>query len=144
MTSIRDGAAVDGQCEEAIWPYNPVTPTPRPPVIPEVFRAATGQVTNGHDVRPAREGLRAGRAVVVGLQVTRSFQLGLNLPIDLQAPEEPVLFNHAVLAVGFDEDTELLLVKNSWGTKWSDAGYAPVTYRYMRRYALRYLELSNS
>ena len=29
--------------------------------------------------------------------------------------------NHAVLAVGYDQDT--IKVKNSWGTKWGDKGY---------------------
>jgi C1A family cysteine protease len=87
--------------------------------------------------------VREGHAVVLGLQVTESFQLARNLPIDFVNESDPVLFNHAVLAVGVDDDRELAVVKNSWGIGWGDAGYAPVTYRYLRHYGRLALELEN-
>jgi C1A family cysteine protease len=43
----------------------------------------------------------------------------------------------AIVAVGYDDDLEIggskgaLLVRNSWGTDWGDAGYAWMTYRYV-------------
>jgi C1A family cysteine protease len=38
--------------------------------------------------------------------------------------------NHAVLAVGYDDKTELLKFQNSWGERWGQGGYGYLPYRY--------------
>ncbi|OHD66885.1 MAG: hypothetical protein A2176_12550 [Spirochaetes bacterium RBG_13_51_14] len=36
--------------------------------------------------------------------------------------------NHAITIVGWDDNKEAYLVKNSWGTQWGDKGYAWIKY----------------
>ncbi len=36
--------------------------------------------------------------------------------------------NHAVLLIGWDDDNQAWLMRNSWGTNWGDGGYAWVKY----------------
>jgi len=37
---------------------------------------------------------------------------------------------HSVVATGFDDATETIEFKNSWGTSWKNLGYGRMTYRY--------------
>ena len=46
-------------------------------------------------------------------------------------PGETLLGGHAVMAVGYDEEKELLLVRNSWGKEWGDKGYFRMPYDYI-------------
>jgi C1A family cysteine protease len=59
-------------------------------------------------------------------------------------PGEPAQWGHAVVAVGYDDtikirntqhpkisSTGALLIRNSWGAAWGDAGYGWIPYDYM-------------
>ena len=43
-------------------------------------------------------------------------------------PGEQPLGGHAVLAVGYDDAKQVLIVRNSWGTAWGDGGYFYMPY----------------
>lgn len=58
-------------------------------------------------------------------QVAKAGQL--NLP----KPSEKQVGGHAVLAVGYDEQTERMLVRNSWGADWGIEGYFTMPYDYI-------------
>jgi len=45
--------------------------------------------------------------------------------------KERSLGGHAVIVMGYDDDTECFIVKNSWGTKWGDKGYFYMPYDYL-------------
>jgi C1A family cysteine protease len=62
------------------------------------------------------------------------------------APPQPNLANHAVIAIGYDDDVEIggdvkgaartrgaLRIKNSWSTQWGDGGYGWLPYEYVLR-----------
>ncbi|MGA7215858.1 MAG: C1 family peptidase, partial [Terrimicrobiaceae bacterium] len=51
----------------------------------------------------------------------------LNLP----KPGEKQLGGHAVLAVGYDDSTKRVLVRNSWGADWGVNGYFTIPYDYI-------------
>ncbi len=65
--------------------------------------------------------------------------------IPFPCPRERVLGGHAIMAVGYDdamkiknalcgtETTGALLIRNSWGTSWGDAGYGWLPYEYVLR-----------
>lgn len=48
--------------------------------------------------------------------------------------DEPVAGRHCLVAVGYDDGKKALRVRNSWGKKWGDKGYAWLPYDYVLRY----------
>ena len=44
---------------------------------------------------------------------------------------ERVLGGHAVMAVGYDESAARFLIRNSWSTRWGQAGYCTMPYAYL-------------
>jgi C1A family cysteine protease len=49
---------------------------------------------------------------------------------------ERELGGHAVLAVGYDDDTRQLTVRNSWGASWGQKGYFRMPYGYIENASL--------
>ena len=45
--------------------------------------------------------------------------------------KEKVLGGHAVLAVGYDNSKQAVIVRNSWGNGWADKGYFYMPYAYI-------------
>lgn len=78
--------------------------------------------------------LQHGRPVVVGMQLTRSFDLigadGLWSPM----PDELKTGGHAMCVVGYDNLVERFEILNSWGPKFGDNGYVYVSYKDFGRY----------
>ena len=46
-------------------------------------------------------------------------------------PNERKLGGHAVLAVGYDNTSRRMIVRNSWGAGWGQAGYFTMPYEYI-------------
>ncbi len=40
---------------------------------------------------------------------------------------------HAIMAVGYDDNSKRLLIRNSWGTTWGDHGYGTLPYEYVEK-----------
>ena len=66
--------------------------------------------------------------------------------IPFPAADDPFFFNHAVLAVGYDDTLEIanrdpggptttgaILVRNSWSTAWGESGYGWLPYEYISK-----------
>ena len=140
MRSMIDGLVVDGQCTDARWPYDGVTPLPRPNDLGDIFRAQGARVISvGLD--ELRERMSGGRSVVLGFQLTERFLLGHPTPIEAGPAGDAVYGLHAVLIVGYDDPSATVTVKNSWGTAWGSGGYAALTYGYVTRYGVQILAI---
>ena len=48
---------------------------------------------------------------------------------------EKVLGGHAVMLCGYDDKTEMFIVRNSWGSEWGDKGYFYMPYDFIKQYA---------
>jgi len=142
---IRDGIKCVhklGVCAEDIWPYDIARFTDQPPG--EAYTAAKDhQATVYRRVLPVLHQLQgclaSGTPVVFGFSVYESFETAevARTGVVLLPPRgERLLGGHAVLAVGYDDDQQRFIVRNSWGTGWGMDGYCTMPYGYLTDPAL--------
>jgi C1A family cysteine protease len=138
---IRDGIkSVNnlGACKETTWPYDVTKFTIKPdggcyteaelfqavnyqrvPILPQMFKSA----------------LAAGYPIAFGILVYESFEgddvakTGI-VPMP-NTRKEKLLGGHAVCAVGYDDATQMFIVRNSWGVSWGDKGYFHLPYAFV-------------
>jgi len=136
---IRDGMKVlntIGVCPESDWPYDISTFT-NPPDEQDIIDAAAYKIKEYHRIGSLpqlKAALAEGLPVVIGIEVYDSFEAdSVSLTGLVPVPDptrESLLGGHAVLVVGYDDSKEYLIVRNSWGTSWGDAGYCYIPYAF--------------
>lgn len=137
---IRDGiksVARFGDCPETEWEYNisqfSVTP-PKQCFGDAIKYKALDYWRVPRELLQIRGCLAAGFPIVFGFSVYESFegdavtQSGI---VPMPVSSERLLGGHAVLAVGYDDATQRLTVRNSWGQQWGDKGYFYLPYDFM-------------
>jgi len=78
--------------------------------------------------------LSEGFPFVFGFTVYESFMSQSvantgNMP--MPKPSESVVGGHAVMAVGYNDAKQVVIVRNSWNTTWGDKGYFYMPYSYI-------------
>jgi C1A family cysteine protease len=137
---IRDGiksVAKIGACPETDWPYDITKFTMQPPAKcytdAKTDRALQySRITQ--NLTQMLTCLASGFPFVFGFTVYDSFespQVAQTGIMPMPAPSEQVLGGHAVMAVGYDNATRRLIVRNSWGPRWGQAGYFMMPYEYV-------------
>jgi C1A family cysteine protease len=136
---IRDGIkalASVGVCAEAEWPYD-VAKFKTKPAAKCYEDAQAGKIAAYHRITSLstlKASLAAGHPVVIGFTAYESFEseeVANTGVLELPAEGESVLGGHAVLVVGYDDDAERVIVRNSWGAEWGQAGYFTMPYAYL-------------
>ena len=136
---IRDvikGAALFGACPEDQWPYDPSRCTTAPDI--EAYAAAVKDRAVGYhsvpqDLNSIRSCLADGDPIVFGFSVYESFEsdeVAKTGIMPMPQRSESLIGGHAVIAVGYDDDTRCFIVRNSWGS-WGDAGHFYMPYEYL-------------
>lgn len=138
LSSLLDALREDGQPEEEGWPYLPATPTDAnswtPPTDVGALFGRNGKKSD-QSLDSVIGELDQGRPVIILLMLSRSFYVrntrGVVDPADGEAPEPQR--RHAVIAVGHGtvDAQRAILVRNSWGPTWGDAGYGWLTERFL-------------
>jgi C1A family cysteine protease len=136
---IRDGVkslVTYGVCSETEWPYDVTKFSQEPSTIfyisARMHKASSYYRLNTLD--DMRSCLASGYAFVLGISVYQSFesdavkQTGV---VSLPIQGEKRLGGHAVLAVGYDDSTQRVLCRNSWGANWGIKGYFTIPYSYL-------------
>lgn len=139
---IRDGIktmAKEGSCAEVMWPYRIKDFTRKPPdkcyqealehQAMKYYRLPTA------NIGMARACLAAGFPFVFGMAVYESFEseaVAKSGVVPMPLPTETMLGGHAVLGVGYNDDTKQLVVRNSWGDKWGQSGYFLLPYEFVQ------------
>jgi C1A family cysteine protease len=137
---IRDGIKSVNQlgvCDETVWTYDISSFTERPPQ--EAYdQAADHQATVYQRVLPVLHQMQgclaSGIPFVFGFSVYESFEsesVAKSGVVPLPPRGERLLGGHAVTAVGYDDNEQRFLVRNSWGSQWGMDGYCTMPYGYL-------------
>lgn len=140
---IRDGIkSINklGVCSETSWPYNVERFTEKPPR--DCYLAAKGNLA----LKYARISQQVDHLKAVlfhervpipfGFAVHQSFETAEVAEDGVYkgpgSPEEdPILGGHAVALVGYDDEKEMFIVRNSWGPEWGEKGYFYLPYSFV-------------
>lgn len=128
---IRDGMKSinqKGVCPELQWPYDVRRFKVKPPIdcyVEALKHQSIEYLRVSETLDQIKAAIAQGFPVVFGFTVFESFvtaavaKTGL-MPVP--ARREKKMGGHAVLAVGYDDARQVLIVRNSWGAGWGDKG----------------------
>ncbi len=137
---IRDaikGAGQNGACPETEWPFDTsqITTKPSDNAYQAAFKdRAIGYKRVNQDMISIRSCLADGDPIVFGFSVYQSFegdQVAQTGIMPMPSAKEGIVGGHAVLAVGYSDDNECVIVRNSWSSSWGDAGYFYMPFAYI-------------
>ena len=127
-----------GMCPDETMPYDVakymIKPTAQAYDQAKEFKFS-GAVRIG-TLDDAQAAMAKGEAVLFAFDVMESFRkIGPDGVMPVPQAGEKRLGGHAVLAVGFDSQKQLVTVRNSWGADWADHGYFYMPYAVFQKTA---------
>jgi C1A family cysteine protease len=134
---IRDGMKAlqqIGVCPESDYPYviAEFRDIPTPTAESDAAQYRITEYNRIPDLYALKAALAEGLPVVIGVLIYESFE-SPEVARTGQVPYpkksiERVLGGHALLAVGYEDAANCVIVRNSWGTGWGDNGYCFMPY----------------
>jgi C1A family cysteine protease len=137
---IRDGIKTInsiGVCPESLWEYDINKFTIQPPkkcYNDARFHKAVEYKRVAQNLEQLKQCLINGYPFIFGFTVYPSMESNFTTKtgiIPLPKEGEKSIGGHAVMAVGFDNDKRLFIIRNSWGVNWGDEGYGYIPYDYL-------------
>lgn len=125
-------------CNETIWPY-----------VVEKFSEVPSEESykeaNLHkkikyayvplNLNSIKHTLYKETPIIIGLQLYESFHNNNTAKTGIvpmpKIETEKLLGGHALLLIGYCDETKLFKIQNSWGSSWGDGGYCYVPYEYL-------------
>ena len=137
---IRDGIksiSVDGVCSEDMWKYDITKFTECP--TQECYDYAKNHKSIEYkrvvqSLEQLKQCLIEGFPFIFGFNVYSSFEtqeVADTGDMPMPKEDEELLGGHAVCAVGFDDNKQVFIVRNSWGDSWGDKGYFYMPYAFI-------------
>ena len=137
---IRDGIKsinTQGIVPEKLWPYDISKFTEKP--SDKLYEEAKNHLAVKYsrvvqDIDHIKEALNRGFPICFGFAVYESFEteeVATSGIMPMPKKDEKQLGGHAVLAVGYDENKKVIIVRNSWGEEWGDKGYFYMPYDFI-------------
>ena len=137
---IRDGIRSVGKtgfCPESMWPYDISKFTDQPPkkcYDEALTDKAVSYQRLVQNINQMKGCLASGFPFVFGFTVYASFeseQVKKTGTVPMPQTKEELLGGHCVVAVGYDDQQQRFLIRNSWGAQWGDNGYCTMPYAYL-------------
>jgi C1A family cysteine protease len=137
---IRDvvaGLVKWGTPEETEWPYDQTKWMDEPPA--QCYTdAAKNRVLRYLAVNQTVDDIcttvAGGKPVIFGFSVYSYFeseQMAQTGILKMPTTSDSLLGGHATLVVGYDDDDQQMIVRNSWGPNWGQKGYFRMPYPYI-------------
>lgn len=137
---IRDGIKFINQvgvCPESMWPYDITKFAIKPPQ--NCYNVCSNHKCTSYkkvvqNLQQLKQCLINGYPFVFGIMVYESFEsdaVAKTGKVPMPQPNEQLLGGHAVMCVGFDDNKQVFIVRNSWGPNWGDKGYFYLPYKYV-------------
>jgi C1A family cysteine protease len=126
-------------CDEALWPYDIARFAEQPP--DEAYaEAIKTRIIDPFRVIQTMDEMRAclqsGYPFTFGFAVFESFDKGdVEKTGIMQMPDvsrEHMVGGHCVTCVGYDDETQMFTIRNSWGEEWGDKGHFYMPYAFLR------------
>jgi len=141
-SSMASALLDPGQSAAALWPYDGArdesgaefTP-PAAALEASALRHASLRDTSA-SVERIRELLVDGQAVILGVRLWEQFFEDHRGELITPSSTELLPGGHAVAVVGFEEQAEWFLIRNSWGEDWGDRGHARLPEAALKEIAL--------
>ena len=137
---IRDGiksVAKIGAPPESDWQYDISKFTQKPPANAYADAKLDRAIQYQRVVQSLQQMqgcLAGGFPFVFGFTVYESFEfqtVATTGIMPMPAPHEKKLGGHAVMAVGYDSTQRMMIVRNSWGSGWGQAGYFMMPFEFI-------------
>lgn len=138
MTSAIEALGEAGVCLESTWPYDISKVDVRP--FDEAYQEGlehqlTEALKVNIDLTEMKTCLAQGYPFAFGLKLYKSFDKARTTGV-VPMPDESEQGrtehgSHALLAVGYSDQSRAFIVRNSWGEAWGDKGYCYIPYDYM-------------
>lgn len=139
--SIRNtikAIARDGYCRERIWPYH-IDNFVRRPNRDCYQEARENKIIYsriyGNHVNSMKTTIYNGVPFIFGFSVYESFEsdeTAVDGIVKMPNRHEKLLGGHAVMGIGYDDETQRFILRNSWGNTWGDDGYFYMPYEYIK------------
>jgi len=135
---IRDGVKVcntTGFPPESIWPYEESKVNAAP--IPLAYNVAVQHKVKvykkiNQSLLDLRTVLASGFPIIFGFQVYSNINETETTGIlTMPSSNDTLEGGHAVLAIGYSDETKRFKVRNSWGDEWANNGYFEMPYEYL-------------
>ncbi len=137
---IRDGVksiSKLGVCPENNWTYNIKKFKTKP--TKSCYKYALDHLALKYEsVNQTEQDIKAclanGYPVIFGFSVYESFESDIVAKtgeLNLPKKGEKLLGGHAVLCIGYDDNSKRFIIRNSWGQDWGLSGYFTMPYSYM-------------
>lgn len=85
-----------------------------------------------NSLRGIRNSVAKGMPVVFGIAIFDNFYSAKNGMIPMPTASSKFEGGHAVMCVGYDNEKQVLIMRNSWGADWGDDGYFYLPYDFIR------------
>lgn len=126
-----------GTCNETVWPYIiekfNVKPTEQAYTIASKFKAKTFAQLQ-QNLESLKKCLISGFPFCCGISIYQSFESAKTMKtgiVPMPKKNEQYLGGHAVAIVGFDDNYQCFILRNSWSDKVGMKGYFAIPYDYI-------------